>query len=68
MRKKIVIVGAGYGGLATAALLASQGRDVTVIEKNEGPGGRGRAWRKDGFLFDMGPSWYLMPEVFDRFF
>jgi phytoene desaturase len=68
MRNKIVIVGAGYGGLATAAILASQGRDVTVIEKNEGPGGRGRAWRKDGFLFDMGPSWYLMPEVFDRFF
>lgn len=68
MRKDIVIVGAGYGGLATAAILASQGRNVTVVEKNEGPGGRGRAWRKDGFLFDMGPSWYLMPEVFDSFF
>jgi 1-hydroxy-2-isopentenylcarotenoid 3,4-desaturase len=68
MRKRIVVIGAGYGGLAAAARLASQGRDVTVLEKNEGPGGRGRGWRTRGFLFDMGPSWYLMPEVFEQFF
>ncbi|NIP41221.1 MAG: NAD(P)-binding protein, partial [candidate division Zixibacteria bacterium] len=44
------------------------GFDVLVLEKNEQPGGRARVWKKDGFVFDMGPSWYLMPDVFDRFF
>lgn len=68
MSRKAVVVGAGFGGLSAAALLGREGLEVTVVEKNEGPGGRARVWRKDGFVFDMGPSWYLMPEVFDDFF
>lgn len=63
-----MIIGAGVGGLATAALLARDGHDVTVIEKNEQPGGRASLLDKDGFCFDMGPSWYLMPDVYERFF
>lgn len=66
--KKTVIIGAGYTGLAAASFLAEQGRNVTVVEKNDGPGGRGREWRSAGYTFDMGPSWYLMPEVFESFF
>lgn len=66
--KKIIIVGAGFGGLSAGALLAQQGHDVTIVEKNEQVGGRASVWQKDGFVFDMGPSWYLMPEVFERFF
>jgi len=67
-RKKAIIVGAGFGGLSASALLARDGFDVLVLEKNEQPGGRAQVWKKDGFVFDMGPSWYLMPDVFDRFF
>ncbi len=66
--KKAVVIGAGFGGLSAAALLAKEGLDVTLVEKNEGPGGRARVWEKDGFVFDMGPSWYLMPDVFEDFF
>ena len=65
---RAVIVGAGFGGLSVAALLAKGGFDVTVIEKNEQPGGRASVHRDGGFTFDMGPSWYLMPDVYDRFF
>lgn len=54
--------------MAAAALLARDGMDVMVLERNDQAGGRARTWEKDGFTFDMGPSWYLMPEVFDRFF
>lgn len=68
MSRRAVVIGAGLGGLATAALLGREGWEVTVVEKNDEPGGRARAWRADGFLFDMGPSWYLMPEAFDRYF
>lgn len=68
MKSRTVIVGAGFGGLAAAAALARNGMDVTVLEKNDQVGGRARVWETDGFSFDMGPSWYLMPEVFDRFF
>jgi phytoene desaturase len=68
MAKKAAVIGAGFGGLSTAALLAKEGLEVTLLEKNEGPGGRARVWKKDGFVFDMGPSWYLMPEVFEDFF
>lgn len=68
MKKKIIVIGAGFGGLSVAALLAKEGNDVTIIEKNSQIGGRARVWKKDGFVFDMGPSWYLMPEVFERFF
>jgi len=68
MSGKTIIVGAGYTGLAAASILASKGREVTLIEKNDGPGGRGHGWNAKGFMFDMGPSWYLMPEVFESFF
>jgi len=64
----IVIVGAGFGGISAAALLAQKGLEVTVIEKNEGPGGRASVYSEGGFTFDMGPSWYLMPDVFENFF
>lgn len=68
MSKKIIIIGAGFGGLSAAALLAQQGHSVTVLEKNDQPGGRARMMHADGYAFDMGPSWYLMPDVFERFF
>ncbi|QZA87425.1 phytoene desaturase [Salinarchaeum sp. IM2453] len=64
----ITIVGSGIGGLANACYLAKAGADVTVLEKNEQPGGRVSRLYRDGFTFDMGPSWYLMPDAFDRFF
>ncbi len=67
-KKRIVIIGAGFGGLSAAALLAKDGFKVTVLEKNPTIGGRARVLKKDGFAFDMGPSWYLMPEVFEKFF
>lgn len=65
---KAIVVGAGFGGLAAASLLAKHGIDVTVLEKNEQAGGRARVLETAGFKFDMGPSWYLMPDVFERFF
>ncbi len=66
--KKAVVVGAGIGGLSAASLLAHSGWEVDLLEKNEQVGGRARLWEQDGFRFDMGPSWYLMPEVFEEFF
>ncbi|MDO8056058.1 MAG: phytoene desaturase family protein [Candidatus Hermodarchaeota archaeon] len=66
--KKVVVIGAGVGGLSAAALLAKNGFEVEVIEKTGAPGGRARVWKKDGFVYDMGPSWYLMPEIFENFF
>lgn len=66
--KKIVIIGGGIGGLATAALLAKDGYEVTVLEKNSTVGGRASIWKSKGFTFDMGPSWYLMPDVFEHYF
>jgi len=66
--KDVVIIGAGYGGLAASALLAKEGHNVTVIEKNEQPGGKASLLEKDGFAFDMGPSWYMWPQVFEDFF
>ena len=66
--KKIVVIGAGFSGLAAATTLASEGHEVTLLEKNSTPGGRARQFKVDGFIFDMGPSWYWMPEVFDQYF
>ncbi|MEZ4805552.1 MAG: phytoene desaturase family protein [Bacteroidia bacterium] len=68
MQKKIVVIGSGFAGLSAATHLASQGHDVTILEKNSQTGGRARIWEKDGFTFDMGPSWYWMPEVFENYF
>ncbi len=65
---KVVIIGGGFSGLATAALLAKDGYQVTVIEKNAELGGRASVLKKNGFTFDRGPSWYLMPEVFEKYF
>jgi len=63
-----VVIGAGFGGLTAAALLARDGIEVTVLEKNEQPGGRARVYSEEGYSFDMGPSWYLMPDVFEKLF
>ena len=64
----VVIIGGGIGGLASAALLARAGHAVTLLEAHSRVGGRAGNWEKDGFRFDTGPSWYLMPEVFDHFY
>ena len=66
--KKIVIIGAGFGGMSSAAYLAKQGHDVTVVEKNRQVGGRAQVLKTKGFTFDLGPSWYMMPDVFEDFF
>ncbi len=69
MSKKAIIIGAGFSGLSAAAYLAAAGYDVDVFEKNESSGGRARQFSTDeGYTFDMGPSWYWMPDVFERFF
>ena len=67
-QKTAVVVGGGIAGLASAALLAKAGMKVTLLEAREKVGGRAYIWEKDGFVFDMGPSWYLMPDAFDQFF
>lgn len=67
-RQKVVIIGAGIGGLATANLLAKAGFDVHLYEKESNPGGRAGLLKVDGFTFDTGPSWYLMPEVFSHYY
>ncbi len=68
MKKKINIIGSGFSALAAAAYLAKSGNEVKVYEKNATIGGRARQFKKDGFTFDIGPTWYWMPDVFDRFF
>jgi phytoene desaturase len=66
--RSVGVIGSGFGGLSTACYLADAGANVTVLEKNEQLGGRASRLERDGFKFDMGPSWYLMPDVFERFF
>ena len=61
---KIAVIGSGFSGLAAATCLAADGFDVTLFEKNELPGGRARKFESSGFVFDMCPSWYWMPDVF----
>lgn len=65
---KAVVIGSGFAGLSAATSLAAKGYSVTVLEKNAEPGGRARVWRSQGFTFDMGPSWYWMPDVFEQWF
>jgi phytoene desaturase len=67
-KKKIAIIGSGFSGLSSAAYLAKEGYEVHVFEKNESFGGRARKFEIQGFSFDMGPSWYWMPEVIEGFF
>lgn len=67
-KKRIAVIGSGFAGLSAASMLAKAGHEVTIFEKNDQPGGRARIWEKDGFRFDMGPSWYWMPDVFENFY
>lgn len=66
--KDIAIIGSGFSSLAAACYLAQAGHSATIYEKNNTIGGRARQLKKDGFTFDMGPTWYWMPDVFERFF
>ena len=64
----ISVIGSGFSGLSAASCLAEAGQEVTVFEKNSLPGGRARKFEEQGFVFDMGPSWYWMPDVFEKFY
>lgn len=66
--KKIIVVGSGFSSLSVASYLAQEGHQVDIFEKNEMPGGRARQFKRDGFTFDIGPSWYWMPDVFESYF
>jgi len=68
MKKKITIIGSGFSSLSAACYLAKSGHEVEIFEKNDAPGGRARQLKKNGFVFDIGPSWYWMPDVFEKFF
>ena len=68
MKRKIAIIGSGFSSLSAASYLAKSGYDVDVYEKNNTLGGRARQLKKNGFTFDMGPSWYWMPDVFESFY
>jgi phytoene desaturase len=68
MGNKIIIIGSGFSSLSAACYLAKKGKKVTIIEKNATIGGRARQLKKEGFTFDIGPSWYWMPDIFERFF
>lgn len=68
MKKSITIIGSGFSALAAACYLAKDGFEVTILEKNDAVGGRARQLKKDGFTFDIGPTWYWMPDVFEKFF
>ena len=68
MKKKITIIGSGFSSLSAACYLAKSGHQVEIFEKNDAPGGRARQLKKNGFVFDIGPSWYWMPDVFEKFF
>ena len=67
-RKNICVIGSGFSGLSSATYLANQGHNVYVLEKNSKLGGRARQFSSKGFTFDMGPSWYWMPDVFEKYF
>lgn len=65
---RVVVIGAGFAGISAATHLSHSGYQVTLLEKNSTPGGRARKFEAEGFTFDMGPSWYWMPDVFDSYF
>ena len=68
MTENIIVIGSGFSSLAAATSLATEGKKVTVLEKNSQTGGRARQFSASGFTFDMGPSWYWMPDVFEAYF
>ncbi|MBO0952456.1 phytoene desaturase family protein [Fibrella forsythiae] len=68
MPPRVLVIGAGFSGLSVATSLAQKGYDVTIVEKNDMAGGRARVFQANGFTFDMGPSWYWMPDVFETYF
>ena len=68
MKKNIVVIGSGFAGLSSASFLAKEGHNVTLLEKNTMPGGRARQLIGGDYIFDMGPSWYWMPDVFESYF
>jgi len=68
MTKKIIIIGSGFSSISASTYLADKGYDVTILEKNKSFGGRARKFKAQGFTFDMGPSWYWMPDVFEKYF
>ena len=68
MKKKVEVIGSGFASIAADCYLAKEGYEVTVYEKNAQLGGRARQFVNQGFKFDMGPTWYWMPDVFERFF
>ena len=68
MKRKILVIGSGFSSISAACYLSQKGYEVKVYEKNNSLGGRARQFKKDGFTFDMGPSWYWMPDIFERFF
>ncbi|MGB2244743.1 MAG: phytoene desaturase family protein [Flavobacteriaceae bacterium] len=66
--KKIIVIGSGFSSISVASYLARSGHQVEIYEKNSTPGGRARQFKKEGFTFDIGPSWYWMPDVFESYF
>ena len=66
--KTVIVIGSGFAGLSAASFMAKEGWKVTVLEKNATPGGRASQLKENGFTFDMGPSFYWMPDVFERYF
>lgn len=66
--KSALVIGSGFAGISAATCLAAEGLNVKVLEKNAQPGGRARQWSREGFTFDLGPSWYWMPDVFEKYF
>jgi phytoene desaturase len=68
MSKKVAIIGSGFSSLSASCYLSKQGFEVSIYEKNNTVGGRARQLIRDGFTFDIGPSWYWMPDIFDKFF